>query len=79
MYENCIYIYHHVWGEPSIEHKVEEYNHFCYLKPVPEVIDMVNTIGSSKSLYDDKDCRSIGSSDFNKNEAKNNICDTIIS
>ena len=40
---------------------------------------MVNTIGSSKSLYDDKDCRSIGSSDFNKNEAKNNICDTIIS
>ena len=39
-----IYIYHHVYGQPSIEHQVEEYNHVCYLEPVPVISRFQATI-----------------------------------
>ena len=69
-----IYIYHHVYGKPSIEHPVEEYNHFCYLEPVPEIIDLRNS--TSFNPFVDEDCSSVNSSEFHKTDIKTNNQDT---
>ena len=69
-----IYIYHHVYGQPSIEHPVEEYNPFCYLEPAPEIIDLRNS--TSFNQFVDEDCSSVHSSEFHKTDIKTNNCDT---